>query len=323
MSTQTPAELTDQLQTSYDNLGRTLALLEPHELDQARLENDWSPKAMLAHVAFWDDFQLRRMQAAMRGETVQSIIWPAHDNEQCAQVDQTRDWSEIMTAADTARQRLVEFAQPLTPENLAATYPIYEDVSSLTHQLEHMVRHTKGHTAELQHYCGSMQRWQRADLRQFLAQQHTNLMDSIGGLTETTILTTFVCGEWSIRDVLAHVLSWNEFAYLVLKQWPEPDKAALKAWLPDGAISTASKLDGINARLLAARNDLDMIAIADWLTTYHRRTLRLFDKLSDEALASQGDYAWGETGEAARFLYEFALHEIEHAEQIWRYRVTA
>ncbi|CAN5645529.1 hypothetical protein BH10CHL1_BH10CHL1_49480 [soil metagenome] len=319
--TTTPLVYAEQLQRSYTNLGETLALLDTDELGQAALHNGWSPKSLVAHVAFWDDFQLRRMQAAMRGETVESIVWPPQDNEQRAQIDSTRDWSVILAEADLARQRLVEFAQELTPENLATTYPIYEDVSSLSHLLEHMVHHTKVHTAQLQRYCGSMQRWQRADLRKFLTQQHINLMDSIAGMTEATILSAQVCGVWSIRDVLAHVLSWNEFAYLVMRRWPQPDKAALQAWLPIEGATAINQFDIVNERLLAARKDLDIIGIADWLTTYHRRTLRIFDQLSDAELASEGDYVWSETGEAARLFYEFAVHEAEHAAQIWRYRV--
>jgi hypothetical protein len=57
----------------------------------------------------------------------------------------------------------------------------------------------------------------------------------------------------------------------------------------------------------------------DWLTTYHRRTLRLLDSLSDTERASRGDFAWGETGELSRFCYEMSMHDAEHAEQIWQY----
>ncbi len=320
MHTTTSAALANQLQSTYTKLCYTLALLEPDEIEQARLPSGWSPKALLAHVAFWDEFHLRRMQGALRGEGVETIQWPAQDNEQRIQVDATRDWSEVAQAADTMRQQLVAFAQSLTPAMLSADYPIYEEVSSLVHLLMHLVRHTQEHTTELQHYCGSLQRWSRPALRKFLVQQHTDLMDSIGGLTEATILATRVCGEWTIRDVLAHVLSWNEFAYRVMKQWPKPDKTALQAWLHEDGATNGSGFDAINARLLAASADLDMIAIVDWLTTYHRRMIRLFDQMSDAELASQGDYAWGETGEAARLFYEFSLHEAEHAEQIWRYR---
>ena len=319
MTTQTSAAFAEQLQNSYESLWRILSLLEPEEIVQARLANGWSPQVGLAHVAFWDTFHLQRMQATLRGESIATIVWPALDNEERALVDATRNGSEIMAEADRARQQLVEFAQNLSAQALATEYAIYEDTSSLGQLLEHLVRHTQAHRQELQRYCGSLHRWQRADLRKFLVQQHTNLMDSIGGMSEATILATRVCGIWSIRDVLAHVLSWNEFAYRVLQQWPKLDKIALQDWLhADGA--TDSGFDAINARLLAARADLDMIAIVDWLTTYHRRLLRLFDRMSDEELSSQGEYAWDEESDAASLFYEFSVHEAEHAEQIWRYR---
>lgn len=322
MTTQPSTTIAERLQNSYENLWRILSLLEPAEIEQGRLANGWSPQAVLAHVAFWDHFHLARMQAALRGEPVATIRWPAEDNEARARIDATRPWPEIMQAADVARQQLVVFTQSLTAQALAADYAIYEDVSSLVHLLEHLLRHTQAHATELQQYCGSLQRWPRADLRKFLVQQHTNLMDSIGGMTEGAILATRVCGTWSIRDVLAHVLSWNEFAYRVLQQWPTPDKTKLADWLHADGVTSGAGFDAINAHLLAARADLDMIAIVDWLTTYHRRLLRLFDAMSDEQLKSQGDYAWSETGEAACMFYEFALHEAEHAEQIWRYRVA-
>ena len=161
-----------------------------------------------------------------------------------------------------------------------------------------------------------MRRWQRAALRAFLERQQCNLMDSIAGMDEKALVATQVCGFWSMRDVLTHLLSWNEFGYLVLKDWPKADPATLAPWLGDRDV------DEINAELMAARADLDMIAIADGLATYQRRMLRLFDQATDEQLASTGDFGWGEQGEMVRFMYSLALHDAEHAEDIWRYRVN-
>ncbi|MEZ4614461.1 MAG: ClbS/DfsB family four-helix bundle protein [Caldilineaceae bacterium] len=112
-------------------------------------------------------------------------------------------------------------------------------------------------------------------------------MDSISGLSEETIVATAVCGEWSIRDVLVHVLSWSEYEYAVLKQWPDTTHESLTPWLDGNGV------DDINAALLAERATLNMIDVCDGLTTYHRRILRYFDKCSDEQLADSGDYGWG------------------------------
>jgi uncharacterized damage-inducible protein DinB len=311
-----PSELAVQLQASYDYLCEVLGWFEAVELEAAQLASGWTPKALLAHVAFWDDFQTRRMRAAYAGSASQaSLPHPTSDNDQRAAEDSQRPWAEIVTAADGARQRMIDFARSLPPEALLQEYPEGERTLSLARLLGHMVKHTQNHTLELRAYAGSLRRWSRADLRHFLVQSHRNLMDSIAGLTEATILATPVCGHWNIRDVLVHVLSWNEFAYHLLKAWPNPDLIALHTWLsdPDSGLT--------NAHLLAARDHLDLIAVADELVTYHRRLLKRWDNMSKAELTSQGEIGWGEQSEAVRLFYEFALHEAEHAEQIWRYRL--
>jgi uncharacterized damage-inducible protein DinB len=307
----------DQLQATYDRLGQALALLEPDEMEQARLPNGWSPKALLAHVAFWDDFQTRRMQIAHQGEWAwQGVTWPAEDNDQRAIAANQRPWTEVMATADAARQRMIEFAQRLPADALATLYPEGDQTLDLAALLAHMVRHTEQHTAEVRRYASAMQRWSKTEFRQFLVRNHTNLLDSISGLTEATVLATRVCGSWSIRDVLAHVLSWNEFGYLVAKAWPhKPDATSLLPWQADEAA-----VDHLNSNLLAARADLDMIAVMDGLTTYHRRLLRLFDKASDDLLATDGMLWFGEVGPLSELFYGLSLHEAEHAEQVWRYR---
>lgn len=310
----TPADLALQLERSFANLLATLALLEPVEIESARLEHGWTPKAVVAHVAFWDEVQLRRMQDAVAGRSATTgFVRPPESNDERAAGDDARSLDEVMAAAQSARRAMVEFAASLTPVQLAQGYAEGDNTLSLVERLTHMANHARSHARDIGAYCGSMRRWRRDGLRAFLVQQHANLMDSIAGLDEATILSTHVCGFWSIRDVLAHVLSWNEFGYLVMKGWPQVDHAAISPWINGSE-------DTINANLLAARADLDMIAIVDWLTTYHRRVLTRYDKLGDAELASSGDQGWGTQGELADLLYSLALHATEHAEDIWRFR---
>lgn len=308
-------EFADQLQTAYDQLWHMLDLLEPTEMDTGCLENNWTPKALLAHVAFWDDCQRQRMEAALRGDTAQTgFVFPTLDNDERAALDEARSWDEVMAAADMARQSLIIFARSLSADALERTYPEGEQTLSLSKLLAHMVRHTQLHAQALYRYAGSMQRWSRPALRAFVSRQHTNLMDGISGLTERTMMTTQVCGSWSIWDVLTHVLAWNEFEDVVLQGWPRVAVEKLEPWQGDGDTDT------LNARLLAERGQLTMIDICDGLMTHHRRILRAFDRASDEDLRSSGDYGWGDEGTLSGLFYSFALHEAEHAEDIWRFR---
>lgn len=310
-------QLADQLQAAYDRLWRTIDLLDAKEVETSRLENQWTPKALLAHIAFWDEYQRQRMEAAISGVSAQTgFSVPAIHNDERAALANERAWEEVVATADAARQQLVAFARALDSSHLAQEYPEGERTLSVQKQLAHMVRHTQLHMRELYDYAGSMARWSKADLRAFIIRQHNNLMDSISGLTETTLLTTQVCGFWSIRDVLTHVLTWNEFEYAILQGWPAAAPATLEAWRNEG------DENALNARLLDAHTHATMIDICDGLMTYHRRIIRTFDRASDEQLRSKGDYGWGEQGSLSCLFYSFAFHEAEHAADIWRFRAT-
>lgn len=315
MSTPSLPSLLDKLQRSYEDLIHTLALLEPEELESVRLANGWTPKATLAHVAFWDAFQTRRMQAALAGESAATgLQLPDEDNDQRAARDAQRPWAEILAEADAARQGLIDFAASLTPEALARPYPEGERQLDLAALLTHMIKHTREHTWEIQAYARSLERWGREGMRAFLDRQFTHLLDAIGGLDEESLTTVPVCGVWSARDVLAHVLAWEEYGWQVVQQWPQVDRESLAPWLE------GEHIDAINARLLAQKEGQTLIDLLDGLATMQRRTLTFFDQASDQLLESQGDYGWGQEGSLLGFLFDLAQHRAEHAGDLWQAR---
>lgn len=311
----TPQQLAERLEESMHLFWESYSELNDDEVEQVEVMPGWTPKAVVAHVAFWDDFQLRRMQAALDGTSRTGFTRPAEDNDGRAALDATRTLDEVIAAARTNRVRMVEFARSLPPEVLAQTFDEAGKPFSLLKQLEHMAWHVRSHRREIQHYCGSLARWGKAGLRDVLERQYTNLMDSVAGLSEATMLVTQVCGTWTIRDVLAHVLSWNEYATLLITHWPAPADGLIKewAWQPGDSMAT------MNERLMAARRDLTLIEIADGLVTQHRRMLRVLDQADDDRLRSEG-LTWGGPGTLSCQFYEVAVHEAEHAAQVWAFR---
>lgn len=312
----TPAQLADDLEKSMHVFWENVALLEPDELESAQVMEGWTPKSLVAHLAFWDDFETRRMAAVLAGEPVQGrFVRPVADNDARARQDASRAWDEIVAEAEAARQRLVDFTRSLPPEALAREYAEGDRTLTLLDDIQYLVRHPRMHANDLWQYCGSMARWSRPALRAMMEAQNTNLMDSITGLTEATMVSTPVCGVWTIRDVLAHVMSWNELCVHLLAQWPEPDPATIQEW----DWQPGDTMDSMNARLLAARAHLTIIDIADGLATCHRRIMTAFDRFRDADLTSEG-LTWGGPGVLSCFFYEIFHHEAEHAAQIWAYR---
>ena len=314
----TAAEHAQALRQRYDSLIRTLDLLDPAELSTARLPGGWTPTSLLAHVAYWDHIQTERMMAALAGPEAQAAApWPRTDNDARAAADEQRAWAEVLAEAETARQRMIDFTATLSPEILAATYPEPTRTLSLNTLLTHMAGHVSEHAKEVMAFCTSLDRWGRDGWRRFLIKQHTNLMDAIGGMSEAWLVSQPVEGAWTSRDVLTHVLCWEEFAWAVIQPWPQTEEVDLSHWLIAGEDG-----DATNERLMAAKIDYNMIDLVDWLTTYHRRTLRIFDKLTDEEIRTEAYTGFGRDS-LTGFLYSMSMHTADHAALIWQHRPDA
>ena len=310
-----PETYARDLERSYESFRRALAYLEPEEQHRSCLPDGWTPAAMVAHVAYWDNYQRRRMEAALTGAWAEEMPAHSESNDARAVNDAHLDWEVVLQDADQARQALVTFARSVTPAQIEAVYREGgKERPVLKILLGHMSKHAREHAATIARYCGSMDRWGRAGLRAFLIQQQKNFLDVISGLSEQTCAQVSVCGNWSVRDVLAHVLTWDEYTYQVVKQWPEVPMASLSPWIE-------GEEDEVNARLMAAKADWGMIDLLDGLVTVHRRILRRYDTLSDEALAAEAEYGWGMRDTAVGFLYSMSIHTAEHAAELWEARI--
>lgn len=327
----TPTELADSLAYIEFLFWETLAELEPEEIESVVLgkgEDGWgeggateanhgrTAKLMVADMAFCDDVALQCVQAAIVGTPLAVAPTRTHKDKE-ARIHETakRPWYEVEQGAKHAREQLVSLVRTLQPEQLDLPCVDGADGLSIRQQLQARVDVVRSHRRYVQQYCGSLERWGRAGLRRLLIEQHENLMNGMAGLTEETMLSVQVCGVWSIRDVYAHVLSWNEYCSLLIRKWPQPDPALLTEWTTLEALG----MTVMNERMMERGAHLTMIEIADGLTTEFRRMMRVFDRASDAALNGVG-LTWGGPGVLSHFFYEVVMHEAEHAAQIWAFR---
>ncbi len=311
----TPDQYAQHLTHSYRRFVEALALLEPAEYSAACLPDGWSPTATVAHVAFWDDYQRRRMEAALGGEWAEKRERPQTDNDERAATDANRPWEEVLAEADANRQKLVDFARGLTQAQITALYREEgQDRLLLQQLLEQMAKHAREHAQTVYTYCVSWQRWGRAGFRTFYARQSWNFLDTISGLPEQTCVSVPVMGAWCVREMLAHVLVWDEYCYQLAKQWPTVDLTTLTPW-------TEGSIDEVNDRLVAEKAGMGMIDLLDALVTVHRRILRQYDRLSDEEIQTVGDYGWGQNDTLMGVLFFISSHTAEHAAQLYEARL--
>ena len=307
----TPEAMAARLRRSYLNFRWPLFLLEPEECTRPCLDNGWSPLAMVAHVAFWDGFQLQRMQAALN--PAGQVPSPPLSNDERAE-NEHRTWEEVLAIADEARGNLIEFAASLSAGQIGADYEDNGDRRPVLKQLlTHMPRHADEHAQEVHRYCFSLQRWGREGVIRFYRRQFDNLLDGITGLSEHDCVSISVSGQWSVRDVLVHALVWDEYTWAIVRQWPEVDLTLLDPWI-------SADDDTVNERLMAGKADMSMIHLLDRLATVHRRIANRYRSLSDEQVQKEVAYNQVEKGNLIFLLISTSAHTADHAAEIYAAR---
>lgn len=136
------------------------------------------------------------------------------------------------------------------------------------------------------------------------------LQESYAGLPDAALLEPGVAGEWSVRDVLAHVHSWQEEALAHL-----PVIAA--GGTPPRYADAYGGIDAFNARMAERTRGLPLPDVRRRLVETQRRLAELVRTVPEDQLA-------GETRFRRRLRLDTYGHYRLHARGIgeWRARNT-
>lgn len=141
-----------------------------------------------------------------------------------------------------------------------------------------------------------------------LDQAWTALRESFAGLPESRLTEPGVTGDWSVKDILAHVTTWEEEA---LKYLP----LILAGGRPPRYVRYGG-IGAFNARMTEEKRDLSPHEVLRQLDDTHRRLLDLVQRTDEAQLRSD-----------TRFRHRLRLdtysHYPQHAEAIreWRKRL--
>ena len=132
------------------------------------------------------------------------------------------------------------------------------------------------------------------------------LIGSYAGLSHAQLMTPGVTEAWSVRDILAHVTTWEEEA---LEHLP----AILAGRTPPRYSTTYGGIDAFNARKTAQKAPLSLADVVQQLEATHRRLIKLVQSAPAAALC-------GETRFRRRLRLDTYGHYPQHAAAIraWR-----
>lgn len=111
-----------------------------------------------------------------------------------------------------------------------------------------------------------------------LEQAWAGFRDSYAGLTDEELLRPGVTGQWSVRDIIAHVTWWEEESLAHLP-------VVLGGGRPPRYSTRYGGIDAFNAIRTVEKRGLSLGDVLREQAETHRRLLAYLEEVSDEALA--------------------------------------
>lgn len=149
----------------------------------------------------------------------------------------------------------------------------------------------------------------RQQLSMRLEQAWSDFEESYAGLSDSQMQKMRVTGTWSVRDILAHVTTWEEEA---LKHLP----TILKGEKPPRYSVTHGGINAFNAHMTEQKKNLTLAEVRRQAEDTHRRLIEFVGGVPEEQIRSDTPFR-------RRLRLDTYSHYPEHAQAIrkWRRRL--
>jgi hypothetical protein len=150
-----------------------------------------------------------------------------------------------------------------------------------------------------------------ADLRAARA----TLLQTLDGLTDDALLRVGAVGVWSVKDALAHLVSWEAELVTALSRL-EPRQTPPLVEIED--------IDEWNAEQYRINAPRPLASVLDDFHGVHKHLIQAVEALDDRTLDDNRRFPWMEGEPLSYLIAENAVwHEEEHAEDIRAWRAAA
>jgi predicted RNase H-like HicB family nuclease/uncharacterized damage-inducible protein DinB len=216
---------------------------------------------------------------------------------------------------EVERRTTVECLRQLTAEQRGSVFhPVVwtdhpEEAWTARKVLRRTLEHEREHTAQIRQVLAARKRFLLARL----AAERTGLLVEFLGLDERALTEVRALGDWTVKDILAHVAAWDrweERTMCVMVAGEAPEYTALE------------DLDAFNEATLAAWRGRTLATVLAEQEAARAGWIAWLEGLPEEELFRLRSYH-GETCTFASLLELHEGHDRQHAEQIAAWREAA
>lgn len=154
--------------------------------------------------------------------------------------------------------------------------------------------------------CSGTDVMNRNQLLKRLDKAWKNFLESYAGLTDSQLLVVGVTGKWSVRDIVAHVTTWEEEALQHLPQ-------ILRGIRPPRYSLVYGGIDAFNALMTQEKKSLSLAEVFKSMTDTHRRLVDFLETVPERNFQT-------ETRFRRRLRLDTYSHYPKHARAIRQWR---
>lgn len=141
------------------------------------------------------------------------------------------------------------------------------------------------------------------------------LQETIHGLTEEDFLRPKAIDKWTLKDLLAHIASWDEEMVRVLQTFTLPGESIYTY-----AIADRNGFAVWNEEQITARRERTMPEIMSEFEIARRDLIQVVEGLTDAVLNRSRMTSWGKAATGFELIMTQVDHDREHAEQVRSFR---
>jgi hypothetical protein len=135
--------------------------------------------------------------------------------------------------------------------------------------------------------------------------ERRRLEANLARLSREDILRPNTVGQWSFKDVLAHLAHWEAF----LLDWVPASRRGEKVEVPAPGL-TWKDVHTLNQRIYEEHRDQSLEDVLEYFRATHDRFMALAEALTDEETLTPDYYAFTGGGSLYDWLNAYAAHDL-------------
>ena len=321
----TKAEILERMRTSHRQLERHIFYFEKNEggvfdpsdrpkfkepeMESPGVIDNWSLKDVLAHLIEWEQKFIEWYHAGVRGEVPETpapgYSWRELDqvNRQIFEKHHRRPARDILEEFQTSYRQMMATIEIISEEELfssgiyqwtgPATLAEYVAGCGYEHYdwaKEHVIKWKKHHTGK---------QLNKEIIIDRIRTERRRLQENLDNLTHEQMIEPGVIEEWSVKDLLAHLVNWEQ-RFL---GWY---RAGLRGEIPQtpapGLTWSKADMHILNQRIYEKYKDQPLEIILSAFESSYQEILQTVSSIPENDMFKSGRFAWTGSGNLAGYI---------------------